>query len=460
MLLSLSIAREIAYDTFIAVMENRKRPENVLADTYANTKRPIKRVDRNLIKEIVYGSLRWYSKIYWILQNTSRRNLDEVSPEIRTALVLGTYQIFYMDRIPDRAAVNESVEYIKKRGQGNASSFVNGILRQISRRAEYFAKPDKQKQSVEYLSLQFAHPKWIVERWFKRFGYNKCETMLASNNQPAPNTARLNTMKTPLDKSHEFQQSILKQEKTHSDRRPLRTCLRLKQFPSMENGSLFAQGYFTMQDEAAQLISLLVQPQEDENIVDACAGPGGKMTHIFELADGKATVTGIEKEERQFQRMEENITRLGHDDIKLLHSDFLNWNPGAKVDKVLLDAPCSGLGVLRRHPDAKWHKDMTNVQYHQQLQKDLIHHALKNIKAGGELIFAVCSFETEETYDHVKWMEKKYEGAVEMVSPVSRLPDFYKKYVTRENILLIYGGNNDQMDGFGAFIMKVNKEID
>ena len=140
-LLNLSLAREIAYDAFKKVMDENKKPEDLLNQSYREHHSRLKRIDRNFTKEILYGSLRWYKKLYWILQNTSKRDLDKSSWEIKAALVLGTYQIYYMDRVPDRAAVNESVEYIRKRGQASACSFVNGILRQIARRAEYFAKP-------------------------------------------------------------------------------------------------------------------------------------------------------------------------------------------------------------------------------------------------------------------------------------------------------------------------------
>src|SRR5690606_9423889 len=132
-------------------MEQRQKPDEVLVAAYKERGKSLKRVDKAFIKEIVYGGLRWHSKIYWILQNTSKRDLDKATAQIRTALVLGTYQIYYMDRVPDRAAVNESVEYVRKKGQANACSFVNGILRQIARRAEYFAKPDKENEPVDYM---------------------------------------------------------------------------------------------------------------------------------------------------------------------------------------------------------------------------------------------------------------------------------------------------------------------
>lgn len=457
---NISPAREVAFDALVQVMNHKKNPDEVVEELYAKQAKPLKRVDRNLVKEILYGSLRWYSKILWILQNTSNRDLEKVAPEIRAALVCGTYQIFYMDRIPDRAAVNESAEYVRKRGQAAAVSFVNGILRQIARRAEYFTKPDKRTHPVDYLALQFAHPKWLVSRWNEHFKFEKLEKMLASNNQPPPWTARVNTLKTPLEEVHLLQQRLLKDERTHTEKNSLRGCLTFKDAPNLDADSLFQQGYYTIQDAASQLIGLLVDPNPGQTIVDAAAGPGGKLGHLHELAGGKARLIGVEKSPRQLDRGKETLGRLGHTDITWVAGDFLEFNKdgGDKsvglVDKVLLDAPCTGLGVLRRHPEGKWQKDQTMITAMVEIQKKLIEHALGMLKPGGELIYSVCSFEPEESERHLSWIREKHGDSIELLSPVSRLPDYFKRYVTRDNLLMIYAGNQDDMDGFAAFMLK------
>lgn len=456
---NLSLAREIAYDAFVKVMEDKVKPEDATEDLYNQHQKELKRLDKNFAKEILYGGLRWYSKIFWILQNTANRDLNAVSPQIRAALVLGTYQIFYLDRVPDRAAVNESVEYIRKKGQPNACSFVNGILRQISRRAEYFPKPDKIVQPVEYFSLQFAHPKWMVARWVRYFKLPRLENMLASNNQPPPWSVRVNLLKTPTEEVHLLQQRLLREEHTHTEKRALRSCLRLKEAPRLEPESLFGQGYYTIQDEAAQLVALLVAPVEGETIVDACAGPGGKLSHVYELGGEKIKLFAIEKQEPRLNKAKDTMQRLGHMNVEWIHDDFLNWKASSKVDKILLDAPCTGMGVLRRHPEGKWHKQESVVRLMAEGQRKMILHALRNLKEGGELIYSVCSFEPEETEDHIRWLRDNYAEHVELVSPISRLTDYYKKYVTRDNILLIFAGNQDDMDGFGSFIIKVKKTL-
>ncbi len=452
---SLSLAREVAFDAYVAVMDHQRKPEAILAELYAQHGSKITRLDRAFIKELLYGSLRWYSKIYWILQNTSKRNLDDSTPEIRAALVVGTYQIYYMDRVPDRAAVNESVEYVRKKGQAKACSFVNGILRQIGRRAEYFAKPDKKTKPKEYLALQFAHPQWLVERWLKRFRFDRMETMLAANNQPPPFTIRINSLKSALADASDLQEVLLRDDKVTSERRPLRSALRLTKSPSLSESKLFQDGVFTVQDEASQLIGYLVNPEPEQTIADVCAGPGGKLSHVYELGQEKITLYAVEKDQDQYEKAQQTLNRLGHQKLTWVHEDFLTWSAQEKLDKILLDAPCSGLGVLRRHPEGKWSKNVKLVEAMAEQQWTMIKHALDQLKPGGELIYSVCSFESEETEDHLKRIKEEMSDRVEIISPVNRLPDYYKKYVTQDQLFAVYAGNQDDMDGFGAFIVRL-----
>lgn len=449
-----TLAREIAYDIFVAVMEDDADPQTISEELYEKHASKLKRLDRNFCKELVYGSLRWYKKIYWILQNTSKRNLDDSTPIIRAALICGTYQIFYMDRVPDRAAVNESVEYIRKKGQANAVTFVNGILRQISRKAEYFAKPDKKKNPIEYLSLQFSHPDWIVRRWFDRFGFEKTELMLSTNNKQPPTSIRINTLKTSAEEAHSLQQRLLKEERTHSDRRPLRCALTLKEALNTGPESLFARGELTVQDEAAQLVSFLVDPKEGEVIIDACSGSGGKLSHMYELSGGKAKLHAVDPQEARLNRGKQTMERLGHKDVQWHQVDFLEFKLDQPPNKILIDAPCSGLGVLKRHPEGKWKKKLSIIQQMVTIQRKLLTHALNSLPTGGEMIYAVCSFELEETSDQLSWLRENFGDKIEVISPVLRLPDYYKRYVTRDNLLHIYAGNPDELDGFGAFIVR------
>lgn len=431
-----------------------RKPDQLLEEAYAKNDKKLKRLDRNFIKELVYGSLRWHSKLYWILQNTSKRDLDKSPPEVVAALVVATYQIYYMDRVPDRAAVNESVEYVRQKGQASACSFVNGILRQIARRAEYFRKPDKIEEPVKYLCIQYAHPEWLVRRWHRHFKFDRLEQMLSMNNTAPVMTIRLNALKIPIENGHDLQAKLLKEESIHSDRRPLRSAFHVKQSPRLGQGSLFAQGLFTIQDESAQLISYLVDPGPQETIVDGCAGAAGKLSHIYELSQGEANLIAIEKEERHLHRGQKALERLGHQGIVWHHQDFLDFTPEKAPDKILLDAPCSGLGILRRHPEGKLQKTEKGIHEKAQLQWQLIEHALSILKVGGELIYAVCSSEPEESDDHMQNLLNQRPDQIEFIDPGSRIPDYYRKYVLKERVFVVFPGNQEHMDGFAAFIVK------
>lgn len=444
--------REVALDAFVEVMDHHRKPEAAVAYLYEKHAKNIKKIDKNFVKELLYGSLRWYAKMFWILQNTANRDLEKVTPQVRSALIIGTYQIYYMDRVPDRAAVNESVEYIRKKGQANACSFVNGILRQIARRAEYFAKPDKNKDPAAYLSLQYAHPRWMINRWLTQFNYERTEEIASANNRVPPVFVRVNTRRDLP--AYQLQSRLLKEERMHTERRPLRCSLRLRNFPQLEQGSLFAEGFYTIQDEAAQLVSFLVNPQADETVLDLCSGVGGKLSHLYELSDGAARITAIDKNAKRLQQAQETMQRMGHEGVTFLTADITEWASETQVDKILLDAPCSGLGVLRRHPEGKWHKNEALIKQMAQLQRELIIRAFAWLKKGGELVYSVCSFEVEESNAVLEYIKVELGERMSLVSPVSRLPDYYKRYVTRRNILQIYPGNHDAMDGFSAFIIR------
>lgn len=451
--MKISLPRIIAYDCFCEVMNEKKKPEEVLERLFAQNADKLRRLDRNFCKELVFGTLRWYSKMYWILQNTSKRDLATTSMEVRAALLIGTYQIFYMDRVADRAAVNESVEYLRHKAQAQATSFANGILRQIARKANYFPKPDKEKLPVEYLALQFSHPEWLVRRWFERFKFEALEQMLLKNNEPPPYSVRMNQLKIPFAQSSELQTMLLRDEKNHSERRPLRSSLRLKNFPSLDETSLLTRGFITLQDESSQLIAPMLQPEVHHRILDMCSGPGGKLSHIFELTEGKAEITAIERSKTAMRRLKETVSRVGAEDgtIKFVEDDALNFEDSKGYDRILIDAPCSGLGVLRRHPEGKWHKSEGIVAELALVQRKLLLHGWKLLKKGGRLVYSVCSSEPEEALEHLRFIQKEFEGKIRTLDANELVPDYYKRYVTRESLLLLFPGNQDDMDGFSAF---------
>ena len=446
-----TLARLVAYDALTLAAEEGVAPTEAV-ERLAVERPALKNLDRRFIKELVWGSLRWYSKMLWILNHTAERDLKEAAPEIRTALIMGTYQIFYMDRVPDRAAVSQSVEYIRQKGLHQAVGFVNGILRSIARRSKYFQKPDKDAEPVAYLALQFATPPWIVARWHKKYGYEKCQEILQGINKPSPVCLRVNSLKTPEADVRALQTRLLKECQVKTRARPHTFCLSSDFMPSVQE-SVFKEGYITIQGEASQVVSSLVDPAAEEVIYDVCCGPGGKTLGIYEASLAKATVIGMDQSKNAIERAQENADRLGHP-VQFECQNFMEWRPEGRCDKILLDAPCSGLGVLQKHPEGKLHKTETFLMDMANQQREMITHALDVLPSGGKLIYSVCSFEPEESEEHLAWIKKTYSGKIEVETPIRFLPNYYKKFVTRDNIFLVQAGHKEGMDGFAAFVVK------
>ncbi len=459
--MGVTLPRRIAYDCFVQVMYHSRRADTTLEQCYRDNP-DLSRLDKNFIKEILYGSLRWYYKIYWILNQTCKRDLDECDECVKAALICGSYQIYYMDRVPDRASVNESVEYVKEKKLTKAASFVNGILRQIARKSQYFPKPDKDERFVEYLSVQYSHPAWMINRWLEQDELKRgtVERILTANNKQPSLFARVSPVS--VDDLSQFQNDLLKEEKTFSIKQSLPNCIRLKNSPMLGSGSLFSKGYYTIQNMSSQLVGHIASYTPSRFVIDGCAGPGGKLSYIYETHPD-SNIVAVERSDSQYDRMISTMKRLGYTDsrVKFVKSDFLSYEPeeGRAPDKILLDAPCSGLGVLASHPEGRWHKTENIVGDLKQVQQKLILHALGILAVGGELVFSVCSFEKEESLDHIDFIKERFNGSVEFENIDKRVPDYFKKYILDKNLLRIFPNEQDEMDGFSCFVVKKVAEI-
>jgi 16S rRNA (cytosine967-C5)-methyltransferase len=451
---SVSATREVSYDALSLIIEQKVSNIQAIESVLKKLDKKDKKIDRYLAQEIMTGTLRWFSKLYWILQKTSKRDLDKTSPQIRAALLGGTYQIFYMESMRDRIVVNESVEYIRNRGQANACSFVNGILRQISSRAEYFQKPDKETRKEEYLALQYAHPEWLVRRWAQYFRSEKLETILAAGNQPPPVAIRINPRKTA---SKDLQLLLLKNEKTHTDRRPLRSALTLKENPKLNLQSLHSQGYYTIQDEGEQLVGFLAEPAKDQRILQVGLFSHAIFTHLAELKEDPSTaIVGMDSDPGLVKNAQAQLLRLEFaDQAQVVEANFLEWRPGQNEvpDKIVLCPPNSRSGVLRRLPELKLQLSESEMTKTASEAKQYLNHAIDVVKPGGEVLYFVQSFDWGETEGLLAELTKD-NNDLEVVPLIARMPDYYKKYVTRSNLLLLYPGNPDNIDGIAAFIVK------
>lgn len=495
----LSLSRQVAYNVLVDVLGGGCSVNDRFSTHLAEFK-SIKPVDRHLAYEIITGSLRWWLKIYTLVDYYSRRDLDRSTHVVKVALVAGSYQILYLDRVPNRASVNESVEYVKINNHHNAVGYVNGILRQVAAQSKVMPIPDAKNDLLKYLSYEYAFPSWIISRWMKRFDQTKLEHILSATCERPPITSRINLMVYPYART--ISRLLNKGQTTQPQHRRLPGCLHHQDLPDFKSESIFGHGLISIQDESSQLVSQLVDPQPYEIIVDGCAGPGGKLTGIYERAAWKylkntphpdethdpshpqlseaeiisrfhqnckqvaedlahpkpsmPQIIAIEKKLASYQKLMDNIRRTRAQGIQCFHGDFLNYRPLTPPHKILLDAPCSGLGVLRRHPEGKLTKTEGLIGRMVEKQRELLSHAFDIVANEGLIIYSVCSFELEETVEQKQWLCDTYGDHITVIPLHDRISPYYRRYVTKDQLLMIYSAISDGMDGFGAFVVQKN----
>jgi 16S rRNA (cytosine967-C5)-methyltransferase len=354
-------------------------------------------LDRAFVTEMVLGVLRWRGRLDWILRQVLKTPQKKLNTQVHEILRLGVYQLFFMDRVPPSAAINESVRLTKSIFKDEKiSGFVNGVLRTVLRKKGELPFPSPEKDPVTYLSHFFSHPRWLVDRWFKEFGFETARGICAANNRRPPWTLRVNTLKTSKEKlAIELMKAGI-----HSHPAPFSyDGLIAEQNPFYEGEILFQNGLFFLQDEASQIVTFLLQPQPGELILDACAAPGGKGTHIAQVMGNQGKIIAIDLQEEKIRMIEENAYRLGVKIIEASPADArnpLSFPRRPVFDRILVDAPCSGLGTLHRNPEAKWRRKPEDIHRLRSLQLALLQNVSSPLKPGGVLVYSTCTLTTEE----------------------------------------------------------------
>ena len=407
--------------------------------------------DRSLLTEIVYGTLRWRSRLDAYLKPLTRRLLEDTSPFIRNLLRLTVYQLVFLNKIPDYAAVNEAVELAKARAGGRAGGFVNGILRNFLREEKQLAKPDLKSSPIYAFAEYWSHPEWLVQKWLDYFGSDEIEALLQANNDEAPLVLRANRCKG----KRETLLKLLRSENVEASPAPwapegiiIQSRLPVDQLPG------FDEGWFQVQGEASQLVTRLLDPKPGERILDACAAPGGKTTHIAELMEDIGEVIATDISERGLKRVRDNAERLGMKSIRTFRVDFSHGLPDSlnlAYDRILADAPCSGLGTLRSHPEIKWNRSESDIERLSRLQKKIMARAASYLKPGGVLVYSTCTL-TEDENEKVAedFLEQHKEFVLE--DAAGYLPEQAKHLVRGSYFLALPHRHNT--DGFFAARMR------
>lgn len=352
-------------------------------------------LDESLIREIVYGVMENKLLIDWVIMQFSKVKLRKIAPIIKEILRVGVYQILFMDRIPNSAAVNESVKLAKKYGHKGSISYVNAILRNISKDINELKLPEKHKNPVEYLSVKYSHPRWMVESWLNDFGMDFTEELCIANNERPKLNIRVNTLKISkkdLMDRLESKGFIIGEGSYAYD------CIIIYNPVRITDTDEFKDGLFQIQDESSMLVAQIMDPKPGDFVVDVCCAPGGKTTHIAQKMKNKGKIIARDIHEHKLKLVESNINRLG---IKIIDTEKYNAldldeNLVNKVDCCLVDAPCSGLGLIRRKPDIKWRKEKENLSAITKLQFEILLNGSKYVKKGGTLVYSTCTIQKEE----------------------------------------------------------------
>ena len=361
----------------------------------------LERRDRAFVTACVYGVVRWQGRIDWLLSKACSRPLDSLTPWIRNILRLGAYQCLWMEQVPPRAAVHTSVELARRFGHAGVAGLVNGVLRTLLRRHTTYALPDADTQPTAHLAVAHSHPQWLVERWLDRYGWARTEALCAENNRPRDVTLRVNTLRTtPQALAQRLVQEGMRLARPS---RLLAQALVVQGTSRLDALASYRDGLFQVQDEGAMLVAPLCRAQPGQRVLDACAAPGGKTTHLAQLMGDAGQILACDGRASRLQFLDANVRRLRLTSITHAVSDSTGPLPWSGVfDRILVDAPCSGLGVLSRHPDIKWRKGSEDLQGLQATQLALLESQHLCLAADGLMVYSVCSNEPEETRDVVR----------------------------------------------------------
>lgn len=355
-------------------------------------------LDKALLTEIVNGVLRWQMKLDWVLNGFFHGNFTKAEVTVKNALRAALYQIMFLDKVPHHAAVNEAVEFVKRIRGDKAGNLVNAVLRNIIRNIDGIHYPDVTIDAAQYLAIMYSHPVWAVRRWMNRFGFAETEKLLQANNERPTLSLRINTSKTTPER---FLELLAAQNVTFEKSKYLGTFVRTSNLSNISQTELFRKGYFSVQDESAGLACQLLGVQQGDRVIDLCSAPGGKTTYIGEVLHGKGEVVAVDKYSVRLNLVRSSCERLGITNVTLVAADSTVYAT-EPADKVLLDAPCSGLGVLAKKPDVKLKREAEDIRDLVGLQRRLIENGANLVKNGGVLVYSTCTPEPEENFGIVR----------------------------------------------------------
>ncbi|RPI75762.1 MAG: 16S rRNA (cytosine(967)-C(5))-methyltransferase RsmB [Ignavibacteriales bacterium] len=360
--------------------------------------------DKALLFEIVHGVIRWMGRLDWVLNGFYKGQFSKAIPNLKNGLRVALYQILFLDRVPDYAAVNEAVEFVKKLQGQKPADLTNAVLRNIVRNKNAIRYPDPEEDLVGYLSAYYSHPSWMVKRYVRRFGREETEKLLAANNEKPYLTLKINSVKT---KPNDFKSLLDSVNLRFIPGKYLDEFFKLQNLTNITAWEYYGKGYFNIQDESAGLACRLLEVTPGMRVLDMFAAPGGKTAYIAGLMNDTGEITAADRFESRLNVLNKNIDRLGFHSVVTLTADALELEPqsfekAGLFDRVLADVPCSGTGTLSKKPDIKWKRDLIDISRLNEYQIKYISKAASLVKPDGYFVYSTCSIEPEENFNIVE----------------------------------------------------------
>jgi 16S rRNA (cytosine967-C5)-methyltransferase len=440
---NIDIVRDGAIDVLLRVLERGMHLDIALAKTLR--RKPISERGRRFISQLVYGTVRHKTLCDHVLEGLMRQPLDKLPAAILVILRMGVFQALFCNQVTFPAMVHTSVDLAKKRGHAGTARLVNAVLKRVPQRLEDVTLPDEATSPVAAWRVRYSIPRWLVQNWIDEFGLETTKAICEACNVEAPLTLRVNRLKTELD---ELQRGLAKagcltekstpvpEELTVTDGNPFKT-------------KLFQSGHFAIQDAASMLPAHLMEPKHGERILDVCAAPGGKSTHMAELARGGANIVACDVSRRRLAQILDNVVRLETPGLHILAGDGMALPFRGGFSGVLLDAPCTGFGTLRRHPELKWRSHTEDAARMADTQRKLLRCAARLCDNGGRIVYSVCSFTPEETTEIARFAE-----SLDNLKPEDG-PEWLNHWRISKGLYRTLPGAGN-MDGF--FLMRLRKE--
>ena len=440
--------RRAAFDILLRIEKERSFAD-ILID-HELSKGIIKGADRGLLTELVYGVLRRQGTLDHIIGQFSKQRPEKLELFVLLLLRLGIYQSFFLDRVPVSAAVNETVNLAKELAP-RASGFINAILRNADRGRDGITYPDPVSSPVQYLAARYSHPAWLTAQWCEQLGPEEAEALAAAMAEPAPLTVRTNTLRISREALLE---RLVQEGVACSPTRWSPDGIRLNQSGAITRLPSFRDGLFTVQDESSQLAPLFLAPQKGERVLDACAAPGGKSTQIAQLMGNSGEIFACDVNHKKLRMIKETCDRLGIESIRTFTMDATAPSNAIKevtFQRILVDAPCSGLGVIRRNPEGKWWKNPGDLAQLAVTQLAILENLCQYLEPGGTLLYGTCSTSPQENEEVVeRFLERHPEFVLEDLRPL--FPSFAPLFTERG--FFRSWPHKHGMDGFCAARLK------